>query len=465
MAARPDPFAGKLSALAMSHHTLEQLHSGQLAGATHLKLACGLTELPSAVFTLADTLEVLDLSGNHLTSLPDDLPRLHKLRVLFASNNRFTALPAVLGQCKALTMIGFKANEISQVPADALPPLLRWLILTDNQIGELPASTGNCRQLEKLMLAGNQLHGLPPELAQCRQLALLRVSANSLGSLPGWLLQMPRLAWLAFAAQEGNLGGDETAPISKVSHPDDIAWTRLQLAGVLGEGASGTIYGAEMDAGTPAAIAVAVKLFKGEMTSDGLPESEIATALQAGQHPHLITALGRLTGHPDYRRGVVMPRIAVNFQALAAPPSMASCSRDIYAADASFTHRQIAAIGYSMASAAQHLHKRGVLHGDVYAHNILVSGEHALLGDFGAASFIAPHHVEHAQALQRIEVRAFGYLLQELLARCSDLHAASNTTGTELPNLRDACLDESPARRPSFDAISQAFEAMRYTAR
>ena len=114
--------------------TLAQLRAGQLSGITRLDLACGLTEFPREIFDLADSLEVLNLSGNALRSLPDDLHRLTRLRVLFCSDNRFTELPACLGQCAALTMIGFKANASQHVPGAALPPLLRWLILTDNRI-------------------------------------------------------------------------------------------------------------------------------------------------------------------------------------------------------------------------------------------------------------------------------------------------------------------------------------------
>ena len=77
---------------------------------------------------LADTLELLDLSGNQLSALPADFARLHQLRVLFASDNAFTELPSVLGQCPKLSMIGFKANRIGQVSASALPVGLRWLI-------------------------------------------------------------------------------------------------------------------------------------------------------------------------------------------------------------------------------------------------------------------------------------------------------------------------------------------------
>lgn len=63
-------------------HTLEELRSGRLTGIRSLKPACGLTSFPSEIFDMADSLEILDLSGNQLSSLPDDLWRLHKLRIL-----------------------------------------------------------------------------------------------------------------------------------------------------------------------------------------------------------------------------------------------------------------------------------------------------------------------------------------------------------------------------------------------
>ena len=138
-------------------HTLAQLRAGELSGITRLDLSCGLTEFPAEIFDLADTLEILNLSGNALSCLPDDLHRLTRLRVLFCSDNQFTALPACLGQCTALTMIGFKANRIADVPGAALPPLLRWLILTDNCIDTLPSELGERAHLQKLMLAGNRL--------------------------------------------------------------------------------------------------------------------------------------------------------------------------------------------------------------------------------------------------------------------------------------------------------------------
>lgn len=62
--------------------TLEQLKTGQLVGIKQLKLAEGLTEFPMEILELADTLEVLDLSGNALSELPQELEKLTKLKII-----------------------------------------------------------------------------------------------------------------------------------------------------------------------------------------------------------------------------------------------------------------------------------------------------------------------------------------------------------------------------------------------
>lgn len=119
--------------------------------------------------------------------------------MLFASDNAFTHLPESIGQCPQLQIVGLKANRIEQVSAAALPPRLRWLILTDNRIESLPDELGCRPDLQKLMLAGNRLRTLPATLAQCHKLELIRIAANRLTELPDWLLSLPALAWLAFA--------------------------------------------------------------------------------------------------------------------------------------------------------------------------------------------------------------------------------------------------------------------------
>ena len=435
-------------------NTLEQLRSGELAGSRRLRLSCGLSEFPPEIFDLAETLEILDLSGNALSSLPDDLPRLHRLRILFCSDNLFAELPAVLGQCAQLSMIGFKANQIASVPSAALPPLLRWLILTDNRVSELPAEIGCCDQLQKLMLAGNQLQALPPEMAKCTRLELLRIAANQLAALPEWLFSLPRLSWLAYAGNPFCANTVHT-PIAR------IAWHELQLLHQLGEGASGVIHQAEM-----AQMPVAVKLFKGALTSDGLPLHEMNACISAGSHPNLIPVLGKIDAHPENVDGLVMALIEHGFTNLAGPPSLDSCTRDVYPEHARFTLRAATRLALGIASAACHLHAQGIVHGDLYAHNILHAADgEALLGDFGAASFFAQDDQPLAEALQRIEVRAFACLLEEILERCLPnaapqgdfLRGAVNAQKALkiLSDLQTRCAQENVSARPLFTEIKQ----------
>lgn len=438
---------------------LSQLRAGAFAGARRLDLSCGLTEFPPEIFALADTLEILNLSGNALQRLPDDLHRLHRLRILFCSDNPFTELPVALGACERLEMVGFKANRIRHVPAEALPPALRWLILTDNDIAQLPDALGARPRLQKLMLAGNRLTALPDTLAACTRLELLRIAANRFDALPPWLHALPRLSWLACS---GNPFNDAAEAQAFAAQPiPDVDWSHIALGALLGEGASGRIHRARLVApgGAPDAPhgEVAVKLFKGAVTSDGTPRSEMAACIAAGAHPHLIGVRGRVTGHPDGTQGLILRLIDPSFRVLAGPPSFASCTRDVYAETTRFTPAVALRLATGVAAAAAHLHARGILHGDLYAHNILWNdaGE-ALLGDFGGASFFDASQPAVAARVVRTEVRAFGCLLEELVERCvagGDVTTADDAALSALARLQAQCLADDPAARPTMAQV------------
>ena len=409
-------------------HTLAQLQAGKLTGCTRLDLrGCGLSEISAGLMAgllrQADTLEVLDLSGNALQTLPAAIAGLHRLRILFCSDNRFSELPAMLGRCPALDTLGFKANQIGHVPPSALAPALRWLILTDNRLAELPDALAHCTGLQKLMLAGNRLTHLPPGLGALRRLELLRLAANQFESvadaLPLELLALPRLAWLAHAGNPFSQRQELAAETGNANTP--IPWSSLQIEGLLGEGASGQIHAACWHRDDGANTPVAVKLFKGAVTSDGLPRSEMAASIAAGEHQHIVGVLGPLTGHPGGAQGLVLPRIAPQFHPLAAPPSMASCSRDVYAHGLRLSGTQAAAIAEGISSALQHLHRQGLVHGDLYGHNILVDAQGGcLLSDFGAASFLPEHDLVRGAALRALDWRAFQVLVDELAQHCGE---------------------------------------------
>ncbi|RKR82313.1 serine/threonine protein kinase [Mucilaginibacter gracilis] len=424
--------------------TLKQLQNGELKGAVSLKLSENLDSFPTEIFDLADTLEVLDLSRNKLSALPADFGRLQKLKIFFCSENLFTILPEVLADCPLLDIVGFKANRIETIPPKSLNPNLRWLILTDNRVTALPAEIGNCSRMQKLMLAGNQLTSLPYQLSQCRNLALLRISANKLTELPNWLLTMPKLSWLAFSGNPFNV----TPAINPLAF---VGWHELEINSLLGEGASGIISKATWRNGTETKT-VAVKIFKGAVTSDGFPEDEMNTCITAGSHPGLVQLVGQITAHPEDKKGLVMELIPERYYNLGLPPSLVSCTRDVFKPGLSLTAGQILKIAGTIASVATELHSKGIMHSDLYAHNTLIDDEgNTLFGDFGAACFYDKNHLQLANALERIEVSAFGHLLDDLLSLYNGTQVP--TALSKLKKLRDDCTSADVLTRPGFQYL------------
>ncbi len=148
---------------------------------------------------------------------------------------------------------------------------------------------GERPRLQKLALAGNRLTELPQTLAQSTDLELVRISANQLAECPEQLLSLPKLAWLAFA---GNPFSQSDLSIQTVPEVTSSSFT---LHEVLGQGASGIISKATWNQKqTTFPDDIAIKVFKGEVTSDGYPEDELQACLKVGSHPNLVQSLAQV---------------------------------------------------------------------------------------------------------------------------------------------------------------------------
>ncbi len=425
--------------------TLQQLHSGELKGTKILKLSCNLISFPTEIFDLADTLEILDLSNNQLTQLPDNFGEFKKLKIAFFSDNNFTEFPKVLSECPSLTMIGFKSNQIKHIPENSFPVDLQWLILTNNCIEEIPKSIGHCMKLQKVAFAGNKLKELPIEMENCKNIELLRISANNINEIPKWLLTLPRLSWLAFSGNpcsENNLAKPEFQKIN---------WNDITIKEQLGEGASGIISKALWNKNGDH-TEIAIKVFKGEVTSDGYPEDEINTCISVGFHKNLVNVIGILTNHPTQKKGLLFDLIPPSFKNLAGPPSFDTCTRDVFKQDAFFTFESILIITKSVADACFHLHSKGIMHGDLYAHNTLIDdNSKTIFGDFGAAT-IYDLKENKAPYFERLDVNAFGYLIEDLLNTISSEPISANKKNALL-KLKENCIKEKILDRPNFKEI------------
>jgi serine/threonine protein kinase len=188
-----------------------------------------------------------------------------------------------------------------------------------------------------------------------------------------------------------------------------------------------------------------------------------------GDHPNFIQVLGRIVNAPNNQQGLVLPLLDSSpsaYQILGNPPSFTTCTRDTFVQGTLFSFERIFKVLLGISFAAAHLHNplpggrnRGIMHGDLYAHNILVhqSTGHALLTDFGAASFkpslepqqgdapVPSASSEQSLRLEQIEVRAFGCLVEDLLDHAD---AASlpvlDPSALPIPPLRSAALVDAP---------------------
>ncbi len=397
--------------------------------------------------------------------MPELLPHI---TTLFLSNNHFTEMPPIIGQFRQLEMIAFKGNQMTRIHPDCFVPrtLLRWIILTNNQIANIPHTIGHVTKLQKFMLSGNRLTSLPDELGACHNLELIRLACNQLSEPPLFLLQqLPKLKWVALGGNpflESTIIHSNTALTHEIRMLQDIDETS---GTILGRGASGMTRAIEIPVSSifsttssdhdnnnvnddnDQSMTVAIKTYHGDMTSDGTPELErhialLVSHIQQQQQwttdrtvetnmipPSFDSKTGfiHVYGQCDPTGSLVMEYLH-DYAAMSDPPSFSSCTRDVYTNDHGEkkmspwsrhdTLRFVNVVLYSL----QVLHSHGITHGDMYGHNILVRRSNndndpapiqVRLSDFGA-SFQYDTQAEYGKCLEQIELRAFQVLLQEV---------------------------------------------------
>jgi len=424
----------------------------------------------------------LDLGGNRALDSLDGIDRLPRLRILFASGCGLADLPPHGPLSRAqLSMLALKANGMTLLDGDALPATLVWFIAANNAIRAVRAPH-RLQKVRKLMLSHNALttEALEPLIDAASSLEMLRVACNKLETLPAAIGRHPKLAWLAIGGNpyaqrqlEARCARAQDSAASEAASEAEGAPLLLassespELA--IGEEVLGRGSGATVVIGSLRGLPVAVKLWTAAHFSDGDARGEWEMGRLTGACTHVVRTLAVFQAP---QLGMVL-ELLDGASAAGGPPSFDSVTRDALDTTAqALALADALRVAREVGSALAWLHSRGLMHGDIYLHNTLLCFEHpppagerrvsaVRLSDFGAAACYSK--TDDGHALERVEVRSFGYLLDDLAILCRSTESASAPDvhiRNALAALAERCCTAESEQAPGFAQIVDELEAI-----
>jgi len=157
-----------------------------------------LESLPSQTGLLTK-LENLNLAFNLLPSIPSSLQQLKNLKEIHLNNNKLTSFPAALLGLKQLALVDLSANSIPAIPAGIHGLEATELILNQNQISIIHEDLSRCPRLRTLRLEENclALAAIPSSLLRESKVSLLCLEGNlfdlkKVDEVEGWSEYMER---------------------------------------------------------------------------------------------------------------------------------------------------------------------------------------------------------------------------------------------------------------------------------
>ena len=139
-------------------------------------------------------LQYLNISHNELSSVSWGVEELVSLRVFDASYNELKSFPGPLVNLRSLRDLDLSANQITSLHGIEGISGLSWLNVAKNQIEFFPSLSV---EVEKLNFNSNHLASLPSSIAKFKNLKELCLSNNRLTSLPPEIGRLPNLQFLS----------------------------------------------------------------------------------------------------------------------------------------------------------------------------------------------------------------------------------------------------------------------------
>ncbi|KAF6814216.1 conserved leucine-rich repeat protein [Colletotrichum musicola] len=191
-----------------------------------LKLANNLLYGPlDSSFAKLQNLEIFDLHGNNVSSLPEGIENLSRLRILNLSDNSFESLPFANLAKLPLTELVANKNKLSgtliEQGVEALSNL-QMLDLSSNQITHLVASGSTIRlpSVHQIVLSMNRLKELP-DVTSWTALMTLTANENAIQEFPTGFTKLEKLRNVDFTSNDIRVVPPE------ISRMDNLTMIRL----------------------------------------------------------------------------------------------------------------------------------------------------------------------------------------------------------------------------------------------
>ncbi|KAM3509519.1 hypothetical protein MY11210_006290 [Beauveria gryllotalpidicola] len=198
----------------------------QMTALRDLKLANNNLSGPlNAAISLLDGLEVLDLHDNKLSSLPEDMHKMSRLRILDLGQNNFESISFAALADLPLSQLVLRQNKLTgtliEDPIDAMRTL-QTLDISCNQIKYImPSSTVVAfPALHTLSASMNRLQELP-EMSSWSSLLTLTLDENGIAAIPESFMSLTKLRQVDFS------GNDIRVVPPELSRMDSLSMIRL----------------------------------------------------------------------------------------------------------------------------------------------------------------------------------------------------------------------------------------------
>ncbi|XP_077987031.1 uncharacterized protein LOC144441350 [Glandiceps talaboti] len=179
----------ELTTVPQGIYKLEKLRKLDI-GYNHIK------DIPVELFQMAELTE-LHVNSNHLIDIPRHNCLLDKLEMLNIESNHITDMPVEMFEMTELTFLNISNNQLTEIPQDiGKLKKLSTLNVGYNKIEEIPTGLYELEDLSELTISGNKLTAVHRDIRKLKNLLMLRLGRNPFKVMPSELFGLGGLCLL-----------------------------------------------------------------------------------------------------------------------------------------------------------------------------------------------------------------------------------------------------------------------------